>query len=145
MLAEETPDYSAACRLGRDEREGVVEAKARGVGALGDRDVDPAVVDVGAKAALLDADRAALGMVAENSARAAAAETRGGGAAFLGDNNVDRPIGADLQHIVVTPQIGVGLGMLHIGAIAPDAGEDRFAARRMPRDLARQGQQRQRV
>ena len=84
-------------------------------------------------------------MLADNAARAAAAEARGARAALLGDDEVDRPVCPDLQHVVVAAQIGVGLAVLHIGPVTPDAGEDRLAARGMARDLARQGQQRQRL
>ncbi len=103
------------------------------------------MTDVGAEAALLDRDRAALGMLAENASRPAAAESRCARAALLGDDEVDRPIAADLQHVVVAAEIGVGLAVLHIGAVTPDAGEDRLAARGMPRDLARQGKKRERL
>ena len=61
MLAEQAPADAAARRLGREQRDRLVERQARRIGSLRQRRVDLAVIDVSAEAALLDADRAALG------------------------------------------------------------------------------------
>src|SRR5271165_4658074 len=119
MLAEQAPKNAAARRLGLKQCERIVEGERLRIGPLWDRGVDFAVIDVGAEAALLDDDRAALRMLAENATRPAAAETRCPRAGLLGDDEVDRPVGADLQHLVVAAQIRVSLAVLHVGAITP--------------------------
>ena len=84
-------------------------------------------------------------MVADRARGPAAAETAAAAARFLGQDQIDRAIGADAQHVVVTAEIGVGLSVLHIGAVASDARDDRLAAFGMARDFARQRQQGQRL
>src|SRR5208282_570008 len=142
MLADQAPGDAAAGGFRLDEREGVVERDARRVGSFRQGRVDLAVADVGAEPALLDADRAALRMLAEKAA-GTAAEARAAGAALLGDDEVDRAVGADFEHVVVAAEVGVGLAVLDIGAVPADAGQDRLAARRMPRHLARQREERE--
>ena len=141
VLAHQTADHAAARRLGFEQFHCVIEGEARRVGPLGQGGVDLAVSDIRSEPALLDADRAALRMLAENAGRAAA-KPRAASPALLRDDEIDRPVAADLQHIVVAAEVGVGLAMLHVGAVAADAGEDRLAARRMARHLPRQGEQR---
>ena len=75
-------------------------------------------------------------MLAENAACSPAAEARAR-PALLGDDEVDRPVGADLQNVVLAAEVGVGFAVLHIRAVASDAGQNRVAARRMARDFAR--------
>src|SRR5580658_1745479 len=99
MLAEQAPENAAARRLGLKERDRVVERERLGVGPPLDRGVDLAVTDIGAEAALLDADRAALRMLTENATRSSAPEARGPRPALLGDNEVDCAIAADLQDV----------------------------------------------
>ena len=71
MVAEQPPENAAARRLGLEQRDRVVERQRRRVRPLRQGRVDLAVIDVGAEPALLDADRAALGMLAEHAPRAA--------------------------------------------------------------------------
>src|SRR5262249_53153666 len=49
-----------------------------------------------------------------------------------------RAVEPDREHVVAVREVGVGLAMLHIGAEAADAGQDRLAVVGMLADLARQ-------
>src|SRR5215207_8232207 len=113
---------------GGDERDRLVERHGVGAQRPRERRVDLAVGDVGAEAAGLDHDRlAGAGLLAERAAGVALAAAAEGGAAFFRDDEVDRPVGADRQHVVVLLEVGVGLGVLDVRAVAADADEDRRA------------------
>src|ERR1700722_3082753 len=144
MLADQAPDHAAARRLGFKQFDCIFEAEARGVGPLLDGGVDLAVIDVGAEAARLHADFAPFRVLAKFAPRAGA-KARPAGPALLRHDEVDRPIGADLEHVVVAAKVGVGLAVLHIGTVAADAGEDRLAAGWMARHFTGQSEQRQRL
>jgi hypothetical protein len=104
--------------------------------------VGGAVGDVGAEAAGLHHDGGArFRIVAEGPPGIRRAATEAAGAALLGDDEVDGAVAADLQHIVVPPEIGVDLAVLHVGTVAPDIGEDRLSGLRVARHLAGQGEQ----
>src|SRR5580704_9608927 len=140
MLANQATDDAAACRLGFEQFNRLGEGEARGVGPLRDGRVDLAVIDVGAEPSGLHADLATLRMLAKFAPRAGA-KAGAAGAALLGDDEIDRPVPADLQHIVVAAEVGVGLAVLHIRTVTADASEDRLAARRVARHFPGQGEQ----
>ena len=75
-------------------------------------------------------------VLAEFATRFAASARKS--ARFARHDQVDGAIGADGQRIVVGTEIGVGALVLHIGAVAPDADQNRLAALRVGRDFARQ-------
>ena len=101
------------------------------------------MVDIGAEPAVFDADRATeRGMFTEQAPGSAAAKACGG-AAFFGDDEIDRPIFTEGKNIVVFADIGISFGVLNIGAESANADDDRGSACRMDRDLARQCEQRQ--
>ena len=83
-------------------------------------------------------------MLAEFAPRAGA-EPRAASPALLGDDKIDRPVAADVQDVIVAAEIGVGLAVLNVRAVAADAGEYRFAARRVARHFARQSEQLERL
>src|ERR1700749_520783 len=101
MLAAQAPDHAAPRRLGLEQFDRLVERKARRVGPPGNGGVDLAVIDVGAEPAGLHANLAPFRMLAKFSP-CAAAEAGAAGATLLGDDEVDRPIPPDLEHVVVT-------------------------------------------
>ena len=93
----------------------------------GQRGVGLSVRHVGAEAAGLDHDGLAeFRILSERSAGIGGAATETA-AVFLRDDEIDGAVAADLQHVVVIAEIGVGLAVLDIGAIAADAGDDRLA------------------
>src|ERR1700758_4779733 len=103
------------------------------------RRVDAVVADIGAIAAVLRNDRAALDrMVAERpawiGAKAASARALG---TLLGDER-HRAIETDREYLLRRLQIGVGLAMLNVGSEPADAGADRLAILGMAAHFARQ-------
>jgi hypothetical protein len=103
------------------------------------RCVDAFVADIGAVAAILRHNRAALDrMIAERpagiGAKASSARTLG---AFLGDER-HSAIKADGKDFLRRFEIGVGLAVLNVRPEPADAGADRFAVLRVPANLSRQ-------
>ena len=77
---------------------------------------------IGPEAARLDHDGfGRFRIFSERSAGIGGAATKTT-AVFLGDDEIDGAVAADLQHVVVIADIGVDLAVLNIGTIAPDAG-----------------------
>ena len=143
MLAEKAAVARRARRLGVDDRRRLFDRERGNVRSLGQSRIDLAPGEIGAETPGFQGNGAALRMIADRADFAAAAETAPSG--LFGHDEVDGAIAADFQHILVLGQIGVGLFVLDIGAIAADAGEDRLAAFWMFRHFARQRQQRQRL
>ena len=75
----------------------------------------------------------------------AAAEAPAGQPALLGDDEIDRAVAADRQHVVVLAEVRVGLAVLHVGPVAAEVGEDRLLGLGVLRHLTRQRQQRHRL
>src|SRR6202011_3913326 len=95
-----------------------------------------------AVAALLDQNRpAALRMVAERAARVGAETAALAGIGPLLGDQRDRAVEADREHVLARIQVRVSLALLHVGAKAPDAGQDRLATLRALADFARQREQ----
>ena len=140
MFAQHLPARRRRRRLRRQKRDGVRQGQALGVGPLGDGGVDLAPVHIGAELAGLHAHQATIGMVAQRASRFGGAEASAA-TLFLGDDEVDGPIGADGENVVVPGQAGVHLPMLHIGAKTPDARHDGLLGLGMLRHFAGQGEQ----
>ena len=150
MVAEQAALHAggaAARRLAGEELHGRLERERRRVRLLGDRRIDLAVLDIRTEAPGLQHHLAAGRMGAEHLRRrgACGAEAPPREPALLGDDQVDRAVAADLQHVVVVAEIGVGLAVLNVGAVAPDAGEDRLLRFRVNCHLARQREKRHRL
>ena len=140
MLAEYAPiDGCALASFARvEQRDGFLQRHLVGALALGDVGVDLLPVHVRPVFSGLHGDGAALGMVAE---RAAGLRPKAAGAAaagFLRDDEINGAIGANLQHIVVAANVGVGFLMLHIRTKAADIGDNRLAGGGMFGHFARQ-------
>src|SRR5262249_7491921 len=120
-----------------DQAHGLLERDLVRVLVIRDGGVDAVVGHVGPVAPLLDQDRrATLRMVTERAARIGAeAAALAGIGAFLG-NQRDRAVEPDGEHVLARVEVGVGLAVLHVGAVAADAGQDRFAVLRALADLA---------
>ena len=89
-------------------------------------------------------DRTAFRMIAERAGRFGRRAAETAGARLLGDDQIDRAVAADGQHVVLASDVRVGLAMLDIGPVAADSGKHRLAGFRMPRHLAGQREQQQR-
>src|ERR1700722_20286331 len=136
----------AARRPRIDERDRLVQRDGLGRLVGRQRGIDAVVADIGAVAAGLGHDRAALVRVLAARAAGIGAETAF--ARTLGDLVGDqrhRPVLSDREHVVAGLEIGVGLAVLHIGTEAPDAGQDRLAVVGMLADLARQREEAERA
>ena len=105
---------------------------------IGQGGVDLAVLGVGAVAALVQGDRLLVRRVLAQGPEGRALAPRRG----LGDQD-HGAVQADGQDVVVLGQGLVGRLVLHVGAVAADAGQDRLAGLGVRSDLARQGEQRQ--
>ena len=101
--------------------------------------------DIGAITAIAQHHITAIGMLAQNASRRSrrTAEPAAALAAFLGDDQIDRPIGPDGQDIVIGSDIRIDFAMLHIGSEPPDIGNNRLAAFGVFGHFTRQRQQSQ--
>src|SRR5262245_29240976 len=138
---------AAAARRARvDQADRLFERDGVGRHVGRQRGVDAVVAHIRAIAAALDHDRSALvGVVAERAAGigAEAALARALGLLLLDQR--DRAVEPDGEHVVAVREVGVGLAVLHVGAEAADAGQDRLAVVGMLADLARQREQAERA
>src|SRR5271170_2843707 len=127
-----------------DERQSLVQRDRLRRLVAGQGGVDTVMGDVGPVAAVLHQHGAALvRMVAERAAGVAAEAAARALGDFLRDQR-HRAVEADVEHIVARLDIGVGLAVLDIGAVAPDPGDDGLAAFGVTADFPRQRQQLQR-
>src|SRR5581483_9405465 len=99
----------------------------------------------GAVTTILHHYSTALGrMLAERAAGLGAKSAAARRLQLLLRDQRDRAIETDAEHVVAGLEICVSLFVLHVGAIAADAGEDGLAGLRMTADCARQRQQSER-
>ena len=80
-------------------------------------------------------------MFSKRPARIGAEAATTGPLGFLVGNQRHGAIEPDGEYIISCFEIGVSLGMLHIGAESTDTGQDRFAVFRVLADFARQREQ----
>ena len=135
-----------AFRAGIDQGGGFF--KGNGLGRLvgRQRGIDAFMADIGAIAALLRYDWAALGrMVAEQAAgiAAKAASARPFGPLLRDERH--RAVEADREDLFRRIEIGVSLAVLNIGSKTADTGADRLAVFGVTADLARQGKESKRA
>src|SRR5579884_16706 len=126
--------------LRRDQGNRLVERQRVGIGAARQRSDDPVVADIGAVAAAVEADRAAIGMSADLAHELRPAPLPAGRLRQQRDGAVE----ADGQDIVIGRKRFEDPSVLEVGAEAADAGEDRFAGFGVAPDFARQREQLQR-